>query len=826
TGRIMYLKYQDYVKEWPRIVEIFSREAILKGSFDKFVTSSKNKRGTSEVDETFLSEIEGWRDVLARNLALRNPQLNQRELNYSVQRTIDRIIFLRICEDRGIEPYGQLQALQNGNGTYAKLCEIFVRADDRYNSGIFHFHSERGRPETPDELSFTLQIDDKILKDIFKRLYYPDSPYEFSVLPADILGKVYEQFLGKVIRLTVGHQAKVEEKPEVKKAGGVFYTPTYIVDYIVEHTVGKLVEGKTPKEVASLRILDPACGSGSFLIGAYQFLLDWHLQWYLADGAEKHTRGKNAPLLPAEGGWRLTTSERKRILINNIYGVDIDGQAVEVTKLSLLLKVLEGETTASLDHQVAMFRQRALPDLGANIKCGNSLIGSDFYDNQQFTMLDEEEMYRVNAFDWGSVESGFGKIMKDGGFDAVIGNPPYGFHQIHADNMKPYFRNNFEAAHGSYEHYFLFYEGSLKLLREGGFHGFIVPVTWLTIPTALSLRKFVLQNYQIREISWLPELVFKNAQVNTLISIITKSTKGEVVVNIYDSLGFIKPPKEKRTYQQEQFIQSNFFIGIFEEETDLQIMDKIACMSQSLMSFASPCSGYNPYEVGKGQDPKGGPHTLETVKTKPYHSTEQLSSAWKSEIVGRDLGRYSVNVTGKRWIKYGPWLAAPRKPSNFMGQRILVQEITGGKERRIIAASYNGELYHSRDVIPIKIDKSLPHPMYLLGIINSRLITWYHHIKSPKAQKALFPKVLVSDIENLPIRTIDFTKPADMTSHDHMVALVERMLDLNKRLAAAKVEQEQTVLRRQIEAIDKQIDALVYELYGLTEEEIGIVEGS
>jgi type I restriction-modification system DNA methylase subunit len=269
--------------------------------------------------------------------------LSQRELNFAVQQTIDRIIFLRICEDRGIEPYGKLMALQNGVNVYARLREMFHDADDRYNSGLFHFKREKGR-DAPDELTLNLEIDDKPLKEIFKNLYYPDCPYEFSVLGADILGSVYEQFLGKVIRLTSGNRAVVEDKPEVKKAGGVFYTPAYIVQYIVQHTVGKLLEGKSTKQAEGIRILDPACGSGSFLIGAYQHLLDWHLERYQED-AEKFSKGKAARIRPgAQNTWRLTTAEKKRILLEHIYGVDIDAQAVEVTKLSLLLKMLEGES--------------------------------------------------------------------------------------------------------------------------------------------------------------------------------------------------------------------------------------------------------------------------------------------------------------------------------------------------------------------------------------------------------------------------------------------------------------------------------------------------
>jgi hypothetical protein len=266
------------------------------------VESKRAKRGTAEVDEAFLAEIEGWRESLARNIALRNRGLSVRELNRAVQMTIDRLIFLRICEDRGIEPYHRLgDTLIDGPGVYARLGGLFREADERYNSGLFCFGEEKGRAEGPDAFTLNLQIDDKALKDILQDIYYPDCPYEFSVLAADILGQVYEQFLGKVIRLTPSGRAKVEEKPEVKKAGGVYYTPTYIVDYIVEHTVGKLLKGKTPRQVwgsgrtAPLRVLDPACGSGTFLLQAYQYLLDWYLS---------STWPTTQRCTPGMGGWR------------------------------------------------------------------------------------------------------------------------------------------------------------------------------------------------------------------------------------------------------------------------------------------------------------------------------------------------------------------------------------------------------------------------------------------------------------------------------------------------------------------------------------------
>ena len=361
-------------------------------------------------------------------------------------------------------------------------------------------------------MTLGLKIDDKVLQDILQNLYYPDSPYVFREIPSDILGQVYERFLGKVIQLTAGHQAKVEEKPEVRKAGGVYYTPTYIVNYIVQNTVGKLLEGKSPKEVARLKILDPACGSGTFPLGAYQYLLDWHLKWYTDHEPEKLAAGKEPAIYQSKDGWRLTTSKKKEILLNNIHGVDIDPQAVEVTKLSLLLKVLEGESQETIGSQLGMFKERVLPDLGRNIKCGNSLIGSDYYQDRQLTMLiDEEERYRVNAFDW---KTEFPQVFIQGGFDVVMGNPPY----IRIHNLVDYYPNevkfiqsNYSAASfGKVDIYVAFVEKGLQVLSKSGLLGFILPNKFMQAEYGIGLRKLM------HERKALTQLVdFGNAQVFT-----------------------------------------------------------------------------------------------------------------------------------------------------------------------------------------------------------------------------------------------------------------------------------------------------------------------
>ena len=591
VARVLYLTYRDYLDRWDEVAGIFSKEAVLQGSFDKYV-SGRKKRGTAEVDAEFLKEIETWREALARNIAIRNPGLTGRELNFAVQRTIDRIIFLRMCEDRGAEDYARLQGLINGQDVYGRLMQLFRQADDRYNSGLFHFNREKGQATGPDELTPGLKIDDKVLKDIFRSLYYPQSPYEFSVLPADILGNVYEQFLGKVIHLTAGHRAKIEEKPEVKKAGGVYYTPRYIVDYIVGHTVGKLIEGKTPRGISRLRVLDPACGSGSFLVGAYRRLLDHHRDWYVQDGPEKH---RKKVYEGAGGQWYLTTEEKKRILLNNIYGVDIDPQAVEVTKLNLLLRVLENENQQTLAASARLFHERALPDLGGNIKCGNSLIASDFYAGKPLALFDEETRYRVNAFDW---HDEFPEIFKGKtpGFDAVIGNPPWGG-DLSLEERE--YLNRYFPTVADFETSQFFLATGIDLCQVSGSLGMILPNTVAFNVYAKRFRDKMVKTVPPKLLVDLSGLdVFAGPHVRSLVYVGSRQVPASKTVQILCVKEVDDIHHPPTAVDLNLFSSLETWNRIFRSGDNLSnIIDRLKHTSETLGSVCNVRQGYIPYRT-------------------------------------------------------------------------------------------------------------------------------------------------------------------------------------------------------------------------------------
>ncbi len=845
VARILYLRFDEYLDHLEEIWKTFSKEAVRLGSFDRFAEDSKGKKGTSEVDAEFLRQIEEWREVLAKNLATENEELSVDDLNYAVQTTIDRIVFLRIAEGRGVEPYGQLQGLLNGPRIYKRLVELYRRADERYNSGLFDFRADR--------LTTGLEIDDKILKTMLSDLYYPRSPYEFSVLPAEILGNVYEQFLGKVIRLTKGHRAVVEEKPEVKKAGGVYYTPAYIVQEIVSRTLGAMCEGKSPKQLATVRVLDPACGSGSFLLVAYQFFLDRHLAWYQENDPKKHTK---AIYRGPGGGWRLTSAEKRRILLNSIYGVDIDRQAVEVTKLSLLLKVLEGESDQTLRQQ-ALFGERALPSLEANIKCGNSLLGPTDLGGDLFP--DADELRRINPFDW---KREFPDVMKAGGFDAVIGNPPYiriqtmqEWAPLEVERYKILYRS---AAAGNYDIYVVFVEKGLGLLRPKGRLGFILPHKFFNAKYGEGLRGHLAAGKHLAEVVHFgDQQVFPGATTYTCLLFVSREPSAEVRVSRVGDLAAWRHqsaaiegqvPASNVTKAEWNFVVgagteliaallqietkledvANLFVGIQTDADDVFILEEVESRRDRLRCRSKATGEEHWFEAAHLRALVKG-----SVNVRRYELTDltkrlifPYDSADPSQLISEAEYRSRFPLTWEYLVANKKRLTARAKGSlgsawygyvykknhrKMTDAKLLVPSLGTGA---CFAPDLQGKFFFVGSGggggggygITLK-DPAITHPLALLGILNSSLSTFFLKNVST-AFRGGYLALNRQFIALLPIRLPDRSIANGRQTEARLVALVEQILNSTASARTAKTPHARTALERQSTATDREIDQL------------------
>ncbi|MBD2232544.1 Eco57I restriction-modification methylase domain-containing protein [Phormidium tenue] len=809
-ARLKYFNFERYVDSWNEIYDLFSKEAVLAGSLDQFIEENGN-RGAATVDTAFLKEIEGWREQLATDLSIRNPDLNQRQLNFAVQMTINRIVFLRIAEDRNIEPYEQLKNTTLTTGVYENLCILFRSADYRYNSGLFHFKSEKDRDEH-DELTLSLEIGDEPLQRIIQNLYYPDSPYEFSVIPIEILGQVYEQFLGKVIRLTDKHEAIIEDKPEVRKAGGVYYTPPFIVDYIIANTIGKFLEDKTTRQAKlSLRIIDPSCGSGSFLIAAYQYLLNWYLQKYREDPAKDGHKSKT--YLGEKGEYFLTPEEKKDILTKNIYGIDIDLQAVETTKLSLCLKLLEDESNETLFKQLDFLHDRALPDLGENIRCGNSLIDEDYYDSVQMHLLNDEEIYRVNAFNW---EDNFSKVFKKrGGFNIVIGNPPYGSFLSESEAKyinKAYLYQNYQL-----DSYLAFLERSLQKMKPNGFWGMIIPNTWLLNLLSERIRIYLFEEKKILFVRHYLFSVFKKVTVNTEVVILEnkRSTADHLIsISIVDK-------KKEISYEIPQINwieRKGKPVNVFEHPKFSCIVKKMRSGTILDKNFLVT-QGAKPFQIGKGK-PK---QTREVVNNKPFVSDTQEDSTFRPLLRGSLIQKYKILWNKNYWISFGNWLAEPRYSAKYDALEKIVIRQTGDSLVATLDTSQFIVRDNSYTIVPRDENLSL---RFLLGVINSKLLNWFYQKIVNSEEGEALAQVKREHIASLPLKIPRFDILEEKAIYDNIIDLVDQMLLLCKGAETAKTPSEKGVKSQRIKVADKQIDRLVYGLYGLTDEEIAIVEES
>jgi len=791
------LEYHIYLDTWNKIWDAFSKEAVTEGSIERL--SCKLSRNVKSLDDEFLSDISAWREILARNVAIRNKELSVDHINEAVQRILDRLIFIRNLEDREIEGEDELLSIiKIKDNIYPHLLPLFRRLDGEYNGLLFKEH-----------FSETINIDDPTIKSIIKQLYPPNSPYAFDMIEPEILGRIYERFLGSKIRLTENHQAKVEEKPEVKKAGGVFYTPQYIVDYIVENTVGVKIKGKTPEEIADIKICDPACGSGSFLLGAFQYLIEYHREWYDKANQTTQKKYKDDFFTTAENEIQLTLKKKTEILKNNIFGVDIDREATEVAIMSLYLKILdEGYDKGQAE---LFMRGHILPDMTNNIKCGNSLVGTDFY-NQGNLDLGDNNLNKVNCFDWDG-KDGFVEIFKNGGFDIVIGNPPYRTLQLGRKQESQdecyldYYQSHYTA---SFEYkinlFGLFIEKIIStIMKDNGYFSFIVPNSLCNTLSFKPIRKFMLDKGSFNIIMDLRYKVFEDAEIGgnaIFLYAKTKEQKNTSILTVNSLEEFFKPVINK-VLKKDYLTDPDHNLTLNKGASN--ILQKI-CNQSNIVELGSIIKIYQGIITGDN---------------KKYLSNYAKTDKWKPILKGRDINRYSTSFNNT-YVYYSPkdlWSNTDEKMFN-----VPLKIISRQTSDRIIA-TLDKERYFSLDsthVLHLLTDQI--DIKYFLGIYNSKLLNYLYQNKVQESGR-VFAQVKTVNLKPLPIKMLDKNNNSEKKLHDNIVILVDKMLDLKQKEAAELSEHLKTVITRQIDAVDKAIDTAVYELYNLTAEEIKVVEG-
>ncbi|MGB3195962.1 MAG: N-6 DNA methylase [Phycisphaerae bacterium] len=552
------LRFENYETQWDALSGTFCREAVAGGSLERLLAKIKHVqagrrvrgvdrmlidlRGSEPVDRVFLKHLEDYRLRFARALYKENrsafPEADTRhgaaKLTEAVQRLVDRLVFIRVCEDRGVLEYGTLRQILNRAAdqrldVYPLLTTEFRDFDAKFNGYLFKAHS----------LSEQLTVPADLLAEFIRSLYLPEGPYRFEAIGDDLLGIIYERFLGSTITVKK-NIVEAEEKPEVRHAGGVYYTPRFVVDTIVRRVVGPKVQGKTPLEILDVKILDPACGSGSFLISALQYLYD-HCTRYVTEHpdaaivpASPRARKRTAKIAfkDDQGQWHLSPEFRGRVLASCMHGVDIDAQAAEVTIMSLYLKLLEGRLPPNWQRD--FLESRLLPPLDNNVSCGNSLLSqTDFdryWENEHATLFgaDEDVRFRINAFDWTSETRGFGRLFKEHkGFDCIIGNPPYirvqELNKWSPDECEFYKRRYKSAAKGNYDIYVVFIERGLELLAPDGLLGFICPHKFWQASYGQGIREVLSQGRHLRSIvDFADQQVFRGAATYTAIQIFSK----------------------------------------------------------------------------------------------------------------------------------------------------------------------------------------------------------------------------------------------------------------------------------------------------------------
>ena len=855
TALLAHYHFTEYVSRLPELYGLLSRQAVLSGALDAQFRTSPFRR--EPFNAYFLQQIQSWRLQLGEDVLRNNPGADAETLNLCVQRILNRTIFLRICEDRMLEPYGALRSVTG----YEDLKARFFAADRKYDSGLFECLEED-----------RLTLSDETICAILSNLYYPNSSYEFSVIDPYLIGQIYELFLEKTLVLRPDGTLAAAEKPEAVEAQGVVNTPKNLADIIVEQTLQPLCEGRTPEETASYRIADICCGSGNFLLSALEYLVNFHMDYERRTDLDGALRRGDLRPLPGSGNYGLSYTRKRWILEHNLFGVDIDPLAVEVCKFSLLLKILENTSIQELTAYQKRTHSRILPNLDDNLKRGNALLDSTYLRLHPDAYEDVERLNKLCPFDWDAEFNG----QK---FDAIIGNPPY----IRVQNLIRYapeeyafYKNpaaGYETAQAeTLDCYYLFLERGLSLLTERGVLGYIIPHKFMTIQSGEPLRKFLSQRQAVRKLLHFGSFqAFADRSTYTCILLLSKRPQKTF------ALGFVRDwnqflcrhtaacadyPADALSEQPWVFlppqltIQLNriaprcspllelaeVFVGVqtsadkiyilhADREDDAYIygQDKDGQpvqVERGLLRksvYDARLVSYEPIEANcylifPYQNQNGRPvlYTPEEMETQFPHGLAYLRR-FRPELDRRKM----AGRTEENWYAYGRSQSLRRF---LVGEHLLWPVLSLGanyvydNEQVVFTGGGNGPFYG------LERKPNTPESIfYLQAVLNH----WLPELLV-RSRASTFRGGYYSHgkqfVETLPICRIDFQDPAQKAAHDDIVVSVQTLMRLSVQRKQAPNNARRTVIERSCAAVKRELSGKINALYEVQQKDEGIYE--
>ena len=807
-----------------------------------------------QITKSLYKDYSEFKRVLFADIVKRNPDYDKLLLFKKTQKLLDRLLFIFFAEDCGLLPpnsmiqiidqWEKLKEMDEYRPLYDRVKKYFGYMNTGFKGKKYEIFAYNGGLFKPDEVLDNIIISDEPLVEHTKRL----STYDFeSEVDVNILGHIFENSLSEIEEVT--QQIKEATLPSVeskttskRKQDGVFYTPQYITKYIVENTVGRLCaekkselgivdeeyfsDKKRQKEtrkrlmeqlqqyrewLLQITICDPACGSGAFLNAALQFLMNEHR---LIDEMEAKVTGASIVFQDVENS----------ILENNLFGVDINEESVEIAQLALWLRTAKPH--------------RKLNTLNQNIKCGNSLIS-------------DPAIAGDKAFNW---HEQFPKVFEKGGFDVVIGNPPYVRPHYLNEELKRYLWKSYLTYERKADLYVCFMETALKLVKSKGLTSFIVSDGWLRLDSFEKIRQFILQNANVLKIVDFTKDVFDSATVKTCIFVFQEGvTENNIIQSavIDDSVDLNNIAYHSICQEALNVTYKNVF-DLSIDETSTMLKDKMQSCSRPLGELFGLAFGLKTGDDGR------------FLTFNPSSSPD-----CKKLIRGADVNRWTIDFKGE-YVIYQPKqmrqnksTARPGTAERFEQPKVLVRDTGGG-----LMATYDDAAYYAKDVIIIEHEKQSAIILKVLAaLLNSRPLRWYYETTFPTLH------VQRDELAALPIPNLDNTSELDflastmLTLHSQLQQKRSRFLrrmqenfegvkitgtmetfdtlqfaDFVKELKKQKIKltlpqqdewedyfgqykTECNSLSEQIAETDKKIDGLVYELYGLTEEEIKVVEG-